>query len=50
MKNALIILAMLVVAGCTGMTKGSSSGSMGSDMSSGYPTTPNAYDTPGILP
>ncbi|WP_164931942.1 hypothetical protein [Janthinobacterium sp. 17J80-10] len=33
MKNVLVILALVAVAGCSGMRPGSSSGSMGSDVS-----------------
>lgn len=35
MKSVLVILALVAVAGCSGMRSGSSSGSMGSDTSSG---------------
>lgn len=41
MKSVLVILALVAVAGCSGMRSGSSSGSMGADTSSssaGYPS------------
>lgn len=52
MKSVLVILALVAVAGCSGMRSGSSSGSMGADTSSGsmsgsYPSR-NLNIDPGV--
>lgn len=52
MKSVLVIIALATIAGCSGMRHDRSSGSMGSDYSSGAPdaTTPSVIsdypDTP----
>jgi len=54
MKNIFVILALVAIAGCSGMRQGSSSGGMGSESGSGssmtgsyvYPQGPASEVTP----